>query len=88
MLAPYSNTQSDAALPLKLDKSFLPFNTYSLAAEKERSPQTSLQRMNTYDGVTFTNHSAPQNEIIKLATGTVSKITISFGVCVPKIKPK
>ncbi|KAF5907739.1 Uncharacterized protein DAT39_002518, partial [Clarias magur] len=55
--------QSDAAAPLKPDESFLPISTYSQTAEKERSPQTSLQSMNACDGVTFTNHSVPQNEI-------------------------
>lgn len=71
VLASYSNAQSDAAVPLKLYEFFLPINTYFLSAEKKRSPQTFLCRMNAYDGVTFTNHSAPQNEIIKLTTGTV-----------------
>lgn len=68
MLAPYSNMQSDAAAALKLDKSFLPINTQALTTEKERSPQTSLWRMSACDGVTFTNHFAEQNEMIKLAT--------------------
>lgn len=81
MLAPYSNTQSGAAVPLKLDESFLPINTYPLTAEKERSLQTSLQRMNACDGVTFTNHSAQQNDIIKLATGR-SHNTQQLAVCV------